>query len=110
MIKTIKKDLLIDYIYYATPFVICVVYLLAELDYSSLQFLVNSAYGNMLNIVFVAFGIVVIPNFCKLVYYHKKVLELPARISIASTTSERFGGAGEGKTSSAILQAVFEVL
>ena len=108
MMRTIKKYLLLDYVYYATPFVFCVIYLLLQCDFTTLQYLINSVYSTFFNVVVTCFAIITIPNFCKLLYYHKQVKELPERIMLPATTSERFGGAGEGKTSSAILQAVFE--
>lgn len=55
-----------------------------------------------------ACAVIAVPNFCRLVYYHKKTMELSDRVCLPAAATERYGGAGTGKTSSAILQAVFE--
>lgn len=108
MLRTIKKYLALDYLYYALPCMACVLYLAFALSWQSLQYLVNSMYKSFFTLLVVALSVVAVPNFVKLIYYTKRTLELPGDICIPSTTSERFGGAGEGKTSSALLQAVFE--
>lgn len=108
MLKTIKKYLLLDYIYFALPCLLCVAYLAIIADWHSLQFLINSIYKNFFNVLMAACAVIAVPNFCRLVYYHKQTLDVEERCCLAATTTERFGGAGEGKTSSAILGAVFE--
>ncbi len=108
MMRTIKKYLALDYLYFATPFLIVVTYLLIALRFTTLQELVNSMYANLLNLLMVAVAIVAVPNFCKLVYYTKRTLDLPSDVCLSAAATERFGGAGSGKTSSTLLQAVFE--
>ena len=108
MQKTIRKYIALDYLYFGIPFLLCILYLGLVINWQSLQKLVNSVYANFFNLLMVALAVIAVPNFARLVYYSKRVADLPSDIRIPSTMSERFGGAGEGKTSSAILQACFE--
>lgn len=109
MIKTIKKYIALDYLYFAIPFLCCVVYIVFVTNWHTLQTAVNSVYANLFNLLVVACACVAVPNFARLVYYSKRVLcNLADDICLPSTASERFGGAGEGKTSSSVLQACFE--
>lgn len=49
-IQVIKRFLLLDWLYFFTPFVLCVVYSVLLFDFSSLQHLVNSFYDNAANL------------------------------------------------------------
>lgn len=107
--KTIKKYVSLNYLYYALPCILCVAYLFTfALDYRTLQYLINSIYANFFNLLMVACALVAVPNFCRLVYYTKLTLNLPDDVYLPAAASERFGGAGTGKSSSTLLQAYFE--
>ena len=108
MRKTIRKYLALDYLYFGIPFLLCVIYLIFALDWHTLQKLVNSVYANFFNVLVFALAVIVVPNFSKLVYYHKRVKDMPDDVYLSAATNERFGGAGGGKTSSTLLQAVIE--
>ncbi|MCM1289307.1 MAG: hypothetical protein NC132_01460 [Corallococcus sp.] len=108
MLRRIKRYLAVSYLYYSIPFLICVVYIACVLTYSTLQLLINSIYANFFNLLIVACAVIAIPNFARLIYYSKRTLDLPEDISVSAATTEDFGGAGEGKTSSAVLKGVFE--
>ncbi len=106
--KTIKKYLALDYLYYALPCLCCVAYLLLVMDYRTLQYLINSLYANIFNLLMIACAIVAVPNFCRLLYYSKLTLNLPDDVHLPAAATERFGGAGTGKSSSTLLQSHFE--
>lgn len=107
--KTIKKYVSLNYLYYALPCILCVAYLFTfALDYRTLQYLINSIYANFFNLLMVACALVAVPNFCRLVYYTKLTLNLPDDVYLPAAASERFGGAGTGKSSSTLLQSFFE--
>lgn len=108
-LQVCKKYILLDWLYYFSPFALCAVYAAIFYDFTTLQFLINSVFQNVVN-VFVFAGLLVgLPNVFKLLYCQRKVLkDLPEDIILAAASSERFGPAGGGKTSSAVLQAIFE--
>ena len=108
-IQVCKKYIKLDWIYYSSPFFLCVIYGAFFFDFRSLQWLVNSIYQNLANIL-ACIGIVIgLPNIAKLIYCQRKVLrDMPADIILPAASSERYGPAGGGKTSSAVLQAIFE--
>lgn len=107
MLRRIKRYLAASYLYYAIPFLVCVIYILCVLKYNTLQLLINSVYANFFNLLMVACAVIAVPNFARLIYYTKRTLDLPNDVSVAAATTEEFGGAGEGKTSSAVLKAMF---
>ncbi len=108
-IKVIKGYIKLDWIYYFTPFALCLIYTILALDFKSLQYLVISVYSSVVNI-FMAIGLLIsTPNVVLLVYCQRRVLkDMPQDIILPAASSERYGGAGAGKTSSAVLQAIFE--
>lgn len=108
-IQVIKRFLLLDWLYFFTPFVLCVVYSVLLFDFSSLQHLVNSFYDNAANLFVAVCLCITLPNVATLLYCQRKVLkDMPNDIILSAASSERYGGAGSGKTSSAVLQAAFE--
>ncbi len=108
-LDVIKRNLRLDWVYFFTPLVLCVLYGIIFFDFSTLQMLVNSFFSNVFNLV-AAIGLcIAIPNVATLVMCQKKVLkDMPTDIILKAASSERSGGAGCGKTSSAVLQAIFE--
>lgn len=106
--KQIRKYLALNYFYYAIPCLFCVTYLLLIADFRTLQYLVNSLYANFFNVLMLACAIVAVPNFCRLVYYTKRVKDLPVDVQLQAAANERFGFAGGGKSSSTAVQAYFE--
>ena len=107
--KTIKKHLALNYLYYALPCILSVAYLLLfAADYTTLQYLINSLYANLFNLIMLSCAIVAVPNFCRLVYYTKLTLNLPNDAYLPAAANERFGFAGGGKSSSTAIQAFFE--
>lgn len=108
MKKTLRKYLALNYLYYGIPFLCCTIYLIFATDWHTLQKVVNSIYANFFNVLVVAFAVVAIPNFGKLIYYTKRTKDMPDEVYLPASTNERFGGAGGGKTSSTLLQAVIE--
>lgn len=105
----IKRHLLLDWVYFFTPLALCLLYGILAFDFSSLQMLVNSFFSNIFNLVAAIGLFIAIPNVATLVVCQKKVLkDMPSDIILKAASSERSGGAGCGKTSSAGLQAIFE--
>ena len=80
-IQVCKKYIKLDWIYYSSPFFLCVIYGAFFFDFRSLQWLVNSIYQNLANIL-ACIGIVIgLPNIAKLIYCQRKVLrDMPADI------------------------------
>lgn len=108
-LQVCKKYILLDWLYYFSPFALCAVYAAIFFNFSTLQYLINSVYQNIVNVLVFAGLLVGLPNVFKLLYCQRKVLkDLPEDIILAAASSERFGPAGGGKTSSAVLQAIFE--
>lgn len=108
-LQVCKRYIKLDWLYYFSPFCLCLVYGLIFYDLKSLQFLINSVYQNVVNLLAFVGLIVGVPNVVKLIYCQRKVLrDLPQDIILAAASSERFGPAGGGKTSSAVVQAIFE--
>ncbi len=105
---TVKKYLAVNYFYYLIPFLFCMLFICLQLNYVTLQRLVNSVYASPLTVIVCGLASIAVPSFAKLVYYHKQVLELPDKVMVSGTATERFAGAGEGKTSGAVLQGTFE--
>ena len=108
-LRVCKRYILLDWLYYFSPFCICLIYCILFLDFTTLQFLINSVYQSPLNILAFIGLLVSIPNVAQLIYCQRKVLrDMPEDIVLAAASSERYGPAGGGKTSSAVLQAIFE--
>ncbi len=105
----IRDYIKLDWLYYFTPFVLCLLYSILALNFKSLQHVVNSIYANVFNF-FGAIGLFIsTPNVVQLIYCQRRVLrDMPEDIILPAASSERYGGAGAGKTSSAVLQAIFE--
>lgn len=107
--KQIRKYIALDYLYYALPCLCCVAYLLIFVaDWRTLQYLINSLYGNFFNLIVFALAIYSVPNCCKLVYYGRRAKNLPVDAHLAAAANERFGFAGGGKSSSTAIQGYFE--
>lgn len=108
-LQVCKRYIILDWLYYFSPFCICLVYGLIFFDFSSLQWLVNSIYQSPLNILACIGVLIGFRNVAKLVYCQHKVMnDMPSDIILPAASSERYGPAGGGKTSSAVLQAIFE--
>ena len=108
-LQVCKRYILLDWLYYFSPFCICLIYGLIFFDFTSLQFLINSVYKSPLNLLAFIGLLVGLPNVVQLIYCQRKVLrDMPEDIVLAAASSERYGPAGGGKTSSAVLQAIFE--
>lgn len=108
-LEVIKRYLLFDWLYYFTPFVLCIFYGIFAFEFTSLQMLVNSFFSNVFNFGAAIGLFITVPNVATLVRCQKKVLrDMPDDIILKAASTERFGGAGCGKTSSAVLQAIFE--
>lgn len=108
-LQVCKRYILLDWLYYFSPFCICLIYGIIFFDFTSLQYLINSVYQSPVNILAFIGLLVGLPNVVKLIYCQRKVMrDLPEDIILPAASSERFGPAGGGKTSSAVLQAIFE--
>ena len=108
-LQVCKRYIILDWLYYFSPFCICLIYGIIFFDFTSLQYLINSVYQSPVNILAFIGLLVGLPNVVKLIYCQRKVMrDLPEDIILPAASSERFGPAGGGKTSSAVLQAIFE--